>query len=471
MAITELYVRADAAGGGNGTTDANSGANGAFTWAEFITAFNALAPAGAATRFNVKSGTYSLAASTTLTGDGTPTYPIIVRGYNATPGDLLANGHAANGSLVTTSFPVLSYGSGYRLAAAGADYTLWETLKVVGTVSNCLFDVGAHSSSYRCYADNSSTNANASGLGNAGYNSNVLLVDCESMLSGGSGGLAALYGNGAGFRAIVCRVLASSAVGIKADAGGLLVGCVIKSTGHEIDCSATSTGYVYNILNCTTPNGGACGINFANAANTGNHAIIGNHITGCADAVKTQYSTSARCAFFANNRRRDNTNDITGFGDWALATDYGAIGPTTTGDDSTDYVNAGSGDYRLVASAPGKGSGLIPYSDIGGLQRQEPVMPALSSVLTSETAIGEGGAEAGTYHGPEASEVWHDALTGDQAGGAAYGTKTAASLAVSGGRTGTLEAQDIVDGVIVDAGANQIEGSATGGSTVIVVED
>ena len=85
MALTVFYVRADAAGGGDGTTDTNSGANGAFTLAEAIT--------HSATNTNVlyavKAGTYAnTTTSRTFNGVGTTTAPIVWKGFNATLGDL-----------------------------------------------------------------------------------------------------------------------------------------------------------------------------------------------------------------------------------------------------------------------------------------------------------------------------------------------------------------------------------------------
>jgi len=79
MAITERYVTTTGAGAHDGTSEAD-----AFSWAEMITDLNT---PRVGYRYNVKQGTYSLSATTTLTGDGTATSPNIIRGYKTTIGD------------------------------------------------------------------------------------------------------------------------------------------------------------------------------------------------------------------------------------------------------------------------------------------------------------------------------------------------------------------------------------------------
>jgi hypothetical protein len=97
MAWTERYVRADADGTGDGTTDANSGATGSWTLDQAIT--NVVA----GHRVNVKAGTYTLAAANTMSVAGTATDPIWWRGFSSTIGDLdTATDH--------TTFPWFDYG-------------------------------------------------------------------------------------------------------------------------------------------------------------------------------------------------------------------------------------------------------------------------------------------------------------------------------------------------------------------------
>jgi hypothetical protein len=69
---------------------------------------------------------------------------------------------------------------------------------------------------------------------------------------------------------------------------------------------------------------------------------------------------------------------------------------------------------------------------------------------------------------PDAANVWKS--SGDTVNGAA-GTMTAANITVTNGAAATLTAPDIKTGVIVDPGADHIDGSVAGGGGVIVIED
>lgn len=71
--------------------------------------------------------------------------------------------------------------------------------------------------------------------------------------------------------------------------------------------------------------------------------------------------------FLSNNRFRDNVmGAVTNATDWVTATSYSQV-TTDTGGAETDYVAAGSQDYRLINASPATGAGA-PFSDIGGLQ-------------------------------------------------------------------------------------------------------
>lgn len=124
MAWTERYVRADAAGGGDGTTDANSGANGAYTLAEAnaITTPNGI-------RFNVKAGTYSLGAAITFSQSISADSAVWWRGFNSTPGDLDDELDYANLPFIDTES-----GSNRAISFNAANYWL-SNLRFKGAVS------------------------------------------------------------------------------------------------------------------------------------------------------------------------------------------------------------------------------------------------------------------------------------------------------------------------------------------------
>lgn len=108
MAWTERYVRADAAGGGDGTTDTNSGANGAWTLAEAIAASNA------GYRMNVRAGTYANTTTSRTFGVGagaaTTTSPKWWRGFTSTAGDL--DNKPTSVLTAGTDFPLFTFTTG-----------------------------------------------------------------------------------------------------------------------------------------------------------------------------------------------------------------------------------------------------------------------------------------------------------------------------------------------------------------------
>lgn len=76
------YVRADADGAGNGTTSSVGGPNGAWTWAQFLADLPV-----SGDDYHIKGPfTYTLAAKLDFWSGGA-TQPIIIEGWNTTPGD------------------------------------------------------------------------------------------------------------------------------------------------------------------------------------------------------------------------------------------------------------------------------------------------------------------------------------------------------------------------------------------------
>lgn len=368
MAITEYYVRSDSAGGGNGTTDSASGANAAFTWAELGTRMSAGA-AAAGDRYNIKSGTYSISATDTWTNDGTVVSPIIFRGFNSIIGDLDSQGRtSAQQALNLTNFPLLSYASGTRLNASGADFTIFQNLKltVAGTgIAGPLLNGAGNSVIYRCYAENISTSASAVGI------SGGIVIDCDAALTGASGGSAAISGT----VVIGCRVIQSQATGINPNnSTSVALDNVVANCVNGIVFSATTVGSRFCAIGNTVYNCSSNGITIASAAYTAIPLIsFNNHVTDCgANGFYSNYDgTGQLAAVFGFNRTRDNvTAAMNGWDDWVSATTFSHV-TTDTGGAETDFTNAGSNDYTLISAAPAKGTGLQPYTDIGALQRQE----------------------------------------------------------------------------------------------------
>src|SRR3954470_24403874 len=108
MAWTERYIDS-ASSGGDGTTNATSGANAA--WASFSAAITGIGagPASVPTRINVKAGTYPSAGSIlTFNTAGATTAPVWWRGYKTTPGDQDSNNVAVSG----TDIPAVTFTTG-----------------------------------------------------------------------------------------------------------------------------------------------------------------------------------------------------------------------------------------------------------------------------------------------------------------------------------------------------------------------
>jgi hypothetical protein len=202
MAITEKYVSSAGAGAHDGSSEAD-----AFSWAEMVTDINAGGKAG--NRYNVK-GTISRTTTTdTITGDGTATSPIIIRGYSSVIGDGYQGRSGSNGALVTTNLPAITYTTG-RLNASGADFIIWESLSISGAPSNPLLMIGADCAVTRCVIVNSSTNASAIGLTLA---ARAVVIDNDISLTGGSGGSAAINSSTSA-RILANRINGGPAAGI-----------------------------------------------------------------------------------------------------------------------------------------------------------------------------------------------------------------------------------------------------------------
>lgn len=159
MAWTERYVRADAAGGGDGTTNTNSGGSGAWTLAEGIT------NEAAGMRLNVLAGTYAnTSTSRTFAATGTTTAPIWWRGFKAAIGDQDANNVAVAG----TDIPSWTFTTG-QLVASGAHHT-FSNIDINGACVTSTGQVNASGTSvkwYRCRVQNTAANSNGLSLSTA----------------------------------------------------------------------------------------------------------------------------------------------------------------------------------------------------------------------------------------------------------------------------------------------------------------
>ena len=365
MAITEKFVVVGGAGSHDGSSELN-----AWSLSE------AISGASPGNRINIKKGTYTRASQDLFTADGTTTAPIVWRGYNSSIGDLDGIGRdSGNGLLTTINFPAISYDAGYRANSSGANYNIFQCLKITGNYDGPLITMGNVSFIENCSVNNASTNAAATAI-TLQYAA-CASVNCDAITSGASGSLAAILLVGAYTTAYGCRIK-SKAAGIYVS--GSRNGVVISNNVIDdvatwgIDLSEiTGVSYCVRVFGNTIYSAGSGGILGPNAAMTAPSLYLDNHVTDCTGyAFDSAYKSTAEVpAIFACNRTRDNSSGpIDGHDDWAsTALNHQT---TDTGGPETDYANAGSGDFNLISGAPGRGKSSMPYRDIGAVQARRP---------------------------------------------------------------------------------------------------
>jgi hypothetical protein len=367
MAITNHYVTTTGS-----DTYANSTVIG--TPCSLSTALTALTGGAAAAgdRIYLKAGAYTQRSATdTITTDGTLVSPIIIEGYNVTPGDLNTPTYNADGSLDTTNYPVIDYAATFRMAATGSDYIVWRNIKITGAgagVSAALLQIGAQCVAHQCYVANPSTNASAVGIT---MGTQSIVENCDVLMAGASGTLAGILGNSAHPRVIASRILDAPGAGILFTTGtshcvaldnvffAAVVGPCIDATGN--------TGTLLT-LRGNTCQGKATAVRVGAFTYTTLPYFGDNHITDCTTGILSlQDGTSQLAGWFSHNRFRDNTANVDGFDDWKTGGSAGEI-TTDTGGATTDYTDTTTNKYGLIAGAPGVKQASVPNRDIGAVQ-------------------------------------------------------------------------------------------------------
>ena len=352
MALTKRYVSVSGSGTNSGVDASNE-----MTWAQMITDINT---PRAGYKYLVKAGTYANATTTTnITGDGSTASPNVIEGYSVTEGDLLDNGRDANGALVTTGFPAISYtGTTARFASSGANYLVIRCLTITSAASNSTITLGTSSVVSQCKITNTGTNA-ASTCIDAGQPSNTVEdCDCETASTGAAFAIdlgndqCLAYGN---------RIKCVPGQGIRMSA---LRTMAIKNTIYECTTgiAVTLTTASVTILDNTIVNCTGDGIDIVTAT-TAHQRIKGNHITG-SGGYAIDYNTSTSPKDLGHNRFRDNTSgNINGGGDWEEGVSVSNV--TSDDTDALDFTDQGNDNYSLLTTAAAITAGVGYRNPIG----------------------------------------------------------------------------------------------------------
>lgn len=377
MPFTERYVRDDAAGGGDGTTNTNSGANGAFTLAEAITH----STTNTGVRYNVRAGTYAnTTTSRTFSGAGTATSPNWWRGFNSAIGDLdtdwstapplitfttgqmtLSGGHQVFSNLSITSQATAA--SGAVICSGGV---LLDRVRIENTAANAnsraiTFTGGIFNRLTRCWLKATQT---ADAVAHINNNSNAWVIMQSCYMTGGV----------ACFKS-VCTVITHIT----------LANCLfISPATYGIHFTSAADDYQFCLLGGTIYGPSSDGIRLDTVSPSGGTLIANTIFSNCGGYGINQNSGAAasQIARVANDFYSCTSGSENGF-------DYH---PSFAGvsDSSSPFTNAGSGDFSLVTGAnaiaggtPGniENTSLVGYMDCGALQKQSSAATAVGFII------------------------------------------------------------------------------------------
>lgn len=361
MALTQRYVRADAAGGGNGTTDTNSGGTGAWTLAEALAAYTS------GMCVNVRSGTYAnTTTDRTFATNGTVTAPVWFRGFNATPGDCEAD--------PTLAHPQITFTTG-RFIGTGA-HLIWSCLDVSGarTTNSQASTTGASCRSHRCRFTNTGTNANSLAL-SVGGTGQLSLSFCYLSADSAAGSVLTTTTGTFVYRS----AFEGGGAGINPTGGNLFVvqSALNRCGSHGFNAATTSNLFV---VGCTIAGCGGDGVRLAATPNFGMiaHCLIAqnggwgiNNSTGTAITLMHRYGND----FYSNT-----SGNETGLGDSPSISELA--------ESASPFANLAGGDLALLVTSAARGGGGGPfenqsysgYGDVGAIQRHEGV-PRIGSPL------------------------------------------------------------------------------------------
>ena len=297
----------------------------------------------------------------TVSNAGTSASLVCFRGYNSSIGDLENQGFNSDGTLNVTGYPVVTLTGQLNTTN---NYVLWQNLSFTGALSTPL--VGGTAADFwhmvECKIINTQNNASASAVQ---FDNGCSAINCDFECSGAAHGNVVDPDND--FCLVGCRIK-----GTEANKTLLIINDQAKVVGNAfigpgVGFKLASTTRQAVVVGNTFYNLDT-GITYPNLAITTLGIVVNNHATDCTKWIDNLYSGTANMALIeVNNRTRDNTTPRTGIGDGA---NVGEI-TTDTGGISTDYVDAGNGDFHLIDAAPGQGTGMRAL-DIGAYKAVDP---------------------------------------------------------------------------------------------------
>jgi len=370
VAWTERYVRSDAAGGGDGTTTANSGANGAWTLAEAIT------NEAAGMRINVRAGTYaSTSTSRTLAATGTQTAPIWWRGVDSSFGAIAdSNGAATAG----TDIPELTFSTGQLVI--GGNYHIVSNIASSGaqTTNGQIRVNGQGCTLFRVRSTCTSSNANgcAFSLGSGANGSS--LVACY----GSSNALADVYTFSGSASLIGCIASGGKDGFALSTLSVQLFACIARGCANDGIKSAVTTSTIQTIVNCSIYDVDGHGIEFSGSISSALLTVANCHFEGCNQSGKAGIANTSGgnlySAHLVGNSYRDCTSNTSGITESFLLADNGTVGGSGYTDPTNNDFNATT--YLKGIGFPGQfeyRSGNVGYFDTGAVQRVEPAAGGL----------------------------------------------------------------------------------------------
>lgn len=320
----------------------------------------AVAVAGNAIALN---GPYTTAAAETFGNIGTAGAPIRLIGCKTTIGDGYLGRTNANGPLITTNMPTITYTSTGRLTIGSM--AIIETINITSAASTGTLNLTGTDNTVRaCNITNSANNAASV----ACIAATAEILDCDMACTNAStGALAVLNMTAANNVVKGGRFTATStgvpvvALGAGSPSAGISDATIF---GGATGVSVTTTSGRVTLDGCTIAGTAGDGVSIV-ASSTIRHVVANCCIT---DNGGYGVNPNGGAVAVSNTRFRDNVSGAINASAWTTATNYGAV---TTGSGTSDYTNAAAGDYTLKSTSPAVGIALPLPASAGALQRAQ----------------------------------------------------------------------------------------------------